>query len=51
MDALTQDLNEQLLKILSHDQIMHLDYQEFEALNKEIRSVFTLLFEKVQEFR
>lgn len=36
MNAVTQDLNEQLLKILSNFQIMHLDYPEFEALKKEI---------------
>lgn len=51
MNALTQDLNEQLLKILSNFQIMHLDYPEFEALKKEIQSVLDLLFDKINEFR
>lgn len=51
MNALTQDLNEQLLKILSNFQIMHLDYQEFEGLKKEIQSVFVLLFDKINDFR
>lgn len=51
MNALTQDINEQMLKILSNYQIMHLDYQEFEALKKEIQSVFALRFDKITEFR
>ena len=51
MNALTQDLNEQLLKILSNFQVMHLDYQEFEVLKKDIQGVFVLLFDKINEFR
>ena len=51
MNALTQDLNEQLLKILSNFQVMYLDYQEFEVLKKDIQSVFVLLFDKINEFR
>jgi dynein heavy chain 1 len=51
MNALTQDLNEQLLKILSDYQIMHLDYSEFDVLKKEIQNVFALLFEKINDFR
>ena len=51
MNALTQDLNEQLLKILSNFQIMHLDYQEFDALKKEIQSVFALLLAGIKDFR
>jgi len=31
--------------------MMHLDYQEFEALKKEIRSVFNRLAERQQDFR
>jgi hypothetical protein len=30
---------------------MHLDYQEFEVLNKDIRTVFVLLFDKINDFR
>jgi dynein heavy chain 1 len=51
MNALTQDLNDQLLKILSNFQIMHLDHSEFESLKKEIQLVFTVLFEKIGDFR
>jgi dynein heavy chain 1 len=51
MNAVTQDLNEQLLKILSNFQIMHLDYQEFENLKKEIQSVFQILFDRINDFR
>jgi len=29
-----------MLKILSNFQVMHLEYQEFENLKKEIRTVF-----------
>jgi dynein heavy chain 1 len=51
LEALTRDLTEQLLKILADRAIMHLDYQEFEGLKREIQSVFGLLLEKVEDFR
>lgn len=51
MNALTQDLNDQLLKILNNFQMMHLDYPEFENLKKEIQTVFTVLFDKITDFR
>ena len=51
MNAVTQDLNEQMLKILANYQIMHLDYQEFENLKKEIRMVFQILTDRINDFK
>jgi dynein heavy chain 1 len=51
MNAVTQDLNEQMLKILSNFQIMHLDYPEFENLKKDIRNVFQILSDRINEFK
>ena len=51
MNALIDDINEQLLKILAEFQIMHVEYQEFEYLKRDIQSVFTSLQTGIKDFK
>jgi len=48
---LIDDINEQLLKILADFQIMHVEYQEFEYLKRDIQSVFTQLQQGIRDFK
>ena len=51
VNAVCQDLNDQMLKILSQVQIMYIEYAEFEILKRDIQKVFTVLIENINKFR
>jgi len=51
MNALIEDINEQLLKYLATTSIMHVEYQEFEYLKRDIQSVFTSLQTGIKDFK
>jgi len=51
LNALTVDLNEQVLKILKSYTLMNLDYPDFSEKKKAIKEVFKLLTEKIEDFR
>mmetsp|Transcript_10644 Transcript_10644/g.10732 ORF Transcript_10644/g.10732 Transcript_10644/m.10732 type:complete len:296 (+) Transcript_10644:1246-2133(+) len=51
MEALSRDLSNQLLKVLSNYQIMYLEQKDFKVISKNIRHVFEVWFESLKGFK
>lgn len=49
-EAISDDLNAQLLKVLQHKSLFYIDFQHFEELMNQLHSVFDCWQENVNEF-
>jgi dynein heavy chain 1 len=50
MEAISLDLNDQLIRLLGSRKLMHLDYQEFERLMAQLNQVFEVWDEQLKDF-